>query len=122
VSASHTCPQVSKGGVKLKFDLATIDREGFELEDAEALVPESIPPREVRADLWPGDLVKCAFHYGPGTFTERMWVKVAERVGDRYVGALDNHPMCTDRLEAGSRIVFGPENVTAILAEEVGNA
>lgn len=45
-----------------------------------------------------------------------MWVVVKKRIGDLYVGLLDNDPGVAEnlRLHSGTQILFGPEHVVAI--------
>lgn len=45
--------------------------------------------------------------------SERMWVKVAQRIGGRYIGTLDNDPVCLGA-NPGDPIEFGPENILSI--------
>lgn len=109
--------------------LATIERNGWELENGERRhteAPESfsIPPNSVRKNLVPGDLVKLIFHVQIDTKNdseneiERMWVVVTELYGDGYIGRLDNDPDCmsdTDVpvLQCGAEVPFKSEHVIA---------
>jgi hypothetical protein len=50
---------------------------------------------------------------------ERMWVIVAERIGDQFIGILDSQPACmmpndTAYLRFGAEIPFAPEHVIEI--------
>ncbi len=50
---------------------------------------------------------------------ERMWVIVAERVGDTYIGILDNQPISIERdedvyLRFGAEVPFKAEHVIEI--------
>jgi hypothetical protein len=50
---------------------------------------------------------------------ERMWVIVAERVGDAYIGILDNQPVCLEPsddvyLRFGAEVPFRPEHIINI--------
>src|SRR5688572_25069315 len=84
--------------------LARIDKDGWELESAEARVVESagkfwIAPLSDRASLRPEDQAKLLFRirtepglYDADEHVERMWVTVLSLEGQYYVGALDNEP------------------------------
>lgn len=124
---------------------ATIDRHFWQLESAEArhaAHPQfRIPDRAERERLQRGQAAKLLFEIEGETedgtverVVERMWVLVAERVGDGYVGILDNQPESLDRspdvyLTEGAEIPFWPEHVIAIdqpppewIAERLGRA
>lgn len=93
----------------------------FELDNGEAMhaaAPATfyLPPLEIRTCLVPGDIVKLVFrieHDGE-VDVERMWVIVRSTGPSGYVGALDNQPYCTDELEPGTLVQFGPEHVIQI--------
>lgn len=93
----------------------------FELDNGEAMhaaAPATfyLPPLEARTCLVPGDTVKLVFrieHDGE-VDVERMWVIVQSQGPLGYVGALDNQPYCTDELELGTLVQFGPEHVIQI--------
>ena len=109
---------------------ATIDRHYWQLESGEARHAAStrfhIPDRAAREALRRGQAAKLLFEIEGETedgtverIVERMWVLVAERVGDGYVGILDNQPSSLDRspdvyLTEGAEIPFWPEHVIAI--------
>ena len=93
----------------------------FELDDGNALhneAPETfyIPPREQRASLQPGQLVKLVFRieHDETVDVERMWVIVESRTANGYTGKLDNDPYCTDRIKAGLLVEFEPRHVISI--------
>ena len=111
--------------------LPTIQRDFWTLRSGEAehrAHPETfwIPPIEQRLDLQRGHAARLIFDIesqdddGNVVVTgERMWVIVAERVGDQYIGILDNKPASfepSDRayLCFGAEIPFGPEHVIDI--------
>jgi hypothetical protein len=111
--------------------LANRESDFWELrsaEDAHAASPNSfsIPDLVKRRSLQRGQAAKLIFdiegYADDGSVSvqgERMWVIVAERVGDRYVGILDNQPAClqpSDKvyLIMGAEIPFGPEHVIDI--------
>lgn len=85
-----------------------------------------IPDRVVRDSLAPGQAVKLVFEIetenedGHNELVgERMWVLVASRVLDQYLGILLNEPACVDPssdfyLVRGTEIPFGPEHVIAV--------
>jgi len=109
--------------------LATIERNGWELENGErrlAEAPEnfSIPPASVRKNLARGDLVKLIFHIqldagnDSENEIERMWVVVTELFGGGYIGRLDNDPDCMSDaaepvLQCGAEVPFKSEHVIA---------
>jgi len=75
-----------------------------------------LPPLEGRTCLVPGDIVKIVFrieHDGE-VDVGRMWVIVQSISPAGYVGALDNRPYCTDELNLGTLVQFGPEHVIQI--------
>jgi uncharacterized protein YegJ (DUF2314 family) len=62
-----------------------------------------IPPLQQRESLKRGQAAKLAFEIEgeeeDGTVSimgERMWVIVAERIGDIFIGILDNQPVCLE--------------------------
>lgn len=116
--------------------LARLETDFWELrsgEDAHAKNPDTfwIPPREKRWSLNRGQAAKLIFDiegYEENELVvqgERMWVIIAERVGDLYIGILDNQPACLERsadvyLTMGAEIPFGPEHVIDILDPPAG--
>ena len=84
--------------------LANFDTDHWQLRSAEAAHaanPDSfwIPDAAIRASLERGQAVKLIFDLQGleedgriGVQGERMWVIVARREGDVYVGVLDNQP------------------------------
>jgi hypothetical protein len=97
-------------------------------EEAHAANPSRfwIPDSDKRRSLERGHAAKLIFDIeayeedgAVGVQGERMWVIVAERVGDRYIGILDNQPACLEPsdkvyLIMGAEIPFGPEHVIDI--------
>ena len=109
--------------------LATRERDLFELssgEAAHARNPEKfwIPDRVAREGLRRGQAAKLVFEIegeedGHVMIQgERMWVIVAERVDDLYVGILDNEPCIEPAddvyLRQGAEIPFAAEHVIDI--------
>ncbi|TSD56811.1 DUF2314 domain-containing protein [Variovorax sp. KBS0712] len=97
----------------------------FELDDGEARHEEApgtfyIPPRERRANLQPGQLVKLVFRiqHDETVDVERMWVIVEDITATGYVGSLNNQPMSTDELQMGALVPFGPQHVIQIYEDE----
>lgn len=83
-----------------------------------------IPPESERVSLKPGDDVKLGFETEPGSggmgFSgERMWVKVREAAGHKYVGELISDPVVIDGLHFGDQIAFLPEHVIDIWLEDM---
>jgi hypothetical protein len=85
-----------------------------------------IPPLEERLNLKPGQAAKLIFDLEVEdengeivVIGERMWVIVAERLDDAYIGILDNQPACLTPAEDiylcfGAEIPFLPEHVIDI--------
>jgi len=111
--------------------LPTIDRDYWELRSAEESHrrhPERfwIPPLEARQNLRRGQAAKLIFdiqtedeHGNTTVGGERMWVIVTERVGDFYIGLLDNQPASVEPDENvylcfGAEVPFLPEHVIDI--------
>src|SRR4029450_12692043 len=99
--------------------LPRIDTDSWELRSAEEshrLNPDtfSIPPREAREGLRRGQAARLIFDIETddgGRMVvggERMWVIVADKQGDTYIGILDNQPAT---VEPGERVYlcFGAE-------------
>lgn len=68
-----------------------------------------VPDDEEKAAIRPGDLVKLMWAVDrlPG---ERMWVKVAERKGDRLVGTLENWPVFV-YMNPGEKVAFHIDDI-----------
>ena len=111
--------------------LATRARDFWELrsgEEAHAKNPVKfwIPALEKRQSLGRGQAAKLIFdiegHEEDGSVSvqgERMWVIVAERIGNLYIGILDDQPSCLEPadkvyLGMGVEVPFGPEHVIDI--------
>jgi hypothetical protein len=85
-----------------------------------------LPPLEKRKNLKRGQAAKLIFEIESANDAgavsvqgERMWVIVAEKVGDVYIGILDNQPACLDRsgdfyLRFGAEVPFLAEHVIDI--------
>ena len=107
--------------------LPTLERDFWTLRSGEAshrAHPDKfwIPPAEERRNLRRGRAARLIFDIeaevdGKVAVTgERMWVIVAERVGDLYIGILDNKPASFEPSDNaylcfGAEIPFGPEHV-----------
>jgi len=78
-----------------------------------------IPTRAEREAVNPGELVKLLFEIVDPTddmpSAERMWVKVTEAAGGRYIGELDNEPSALTSIRPGDRIEFGPEHIISLM-------
>lgn len=105
------------------FDAGVGGAIDFRLLDGEELnraYPDTfeIPCRAQRRTLEAGDLVKLLFEIVDPPYdapaAERMWVKVAQVVGDRYVGTLANHPVAITSVSLDSLIEFEPHHVIDI--------
>jgi hypothetical protein len=113
--------------------LANIERDFWQLrsgEESHRQNPQTfrLPPLEERQGLSRGQAAKLIFDIetedegGKPVLTgERMWVIVAERIGEFYIGILDCQPVCmtpdhTAYLRFGAEIPFLPEHVIEIAA------
>lgn len=111
--------------------LATLREDGWELrsaEEAHARSPSTfwIPELDRRRGLRRGQGVKLLFDVQTPSprgsvevSGERMWVVVADRVGERFLGRLVTEPACVPDGEAhylrvGAEIPFGMEHVADI--------
>lgn len=111
--------------------LASFERDFWELRSAEESHrehPETfwIPPLQQRQDLERGQAARLIFEIegeeedgAVAVQGERMWVIVAEKVGDTYIGILDNQPACLERsdevyLQFGAEVPFRAEHVIDI--------
>jgi hypothetical protein len=111
--------------------LANLERDFWQLrsgEESQRKHPDTfwIPPLEQRQNLLRGQAVRLIFEIEgeeeDGTVIvqgERMWVVVAEKVGETYIGILDNQPVCLERsdsvyLRFGAEIPFQAEHVIDI--------
>ena len=113
------------------MNLASLELNYWELVSGEtqhAQNPDTflVPERDRRENLKRGDAAKLLFAIesedeDTGAIIvgrERMWVIVAERVGDIYVGVLDNEPAAiepdTGYLAPGAEVPFKAEHVIDI--------
>jgi hypothetical protein len=111
--------------------LATFQRDFWQLrsgEESHRQHPDTFwsPPLEQRQDLRRGQAARLIIDIEgdlkDGTVTvqgQRMWVIVAEKIGDTYIGILDNQPVCLERsdgvyLRFGAEIPFRAEHVIDI--------
>lgn len=120
------------GIIASEMRLAAITDNFWQLESGETRHSSSpdtfwIPDRKLRETLTRGDAAKLLFEIEAedeetGTIVvncERMWVIVTEKVGDTYVGILDNQPEsidpdCPFYLQQGVEVPFTAEHVINI--------
>lgn len=112
--------------------LAELGRDSWELRSGEESArqhPDSfhIPPLDLRSHLEVGQAAKLIFDIEsedssgtPIIQGERMWVIVAERVGEFYVGILDSQPTSIEPSEKvylrfGAEIPFSAEHVVEVV-------
>lgn len=130
--------QYALGSVQLVLDngdamrLPSLDRDFWQLRSAEQSHrehPETfwLPPLEQRRGLRRGQSARLIFEVEGEdeggrveVNGERMWVIVAEKVGDAYIGILDNQPASIEAAEGvylcfGAEIPFLPEHVIDII-------
>lgn len=98
----------------------------YMLEDAQAIHREhpatfDVPDPITLAAIRPGTHVKLCFTPAGAVLTEshwseRMWVMVTERDGNRLVGRVDNHPALfeSDVLDIKSVVEFTTDNIYAV--------
>lgn len=108
--------------------MPSFERDYWQLrsgEESHRKNPEKfwIPPLEERKNLVRGQSARLIFDIEgeeeDGTVTrqgERMWVTIAERIGDTYIGILENQPACLDfhsdvYLRFGAEVPFHAEHV-----------
>jgi hypothetical protein len=110
------------------LEFATIEKDGWTLLSGEARQARNpatfeIPSRACRESLCVGDAAKLLFDIETRESgrvidrgVDRMWVIVKKRIGDLYVGLLDNDPGISEgvTLHSGSAVLSGPEHVVAI--------
>ena len=110
---------------------ATFEHDFWQLRSGEELHRQDpdafrLPPLADRRNLNRGQAVKLIFDIegeeedgSVAVQGERMWVIVAERVGDAYIGILDNQPAYLDPVDGvylrfGAEVPFRAENVIDI--------
>jgi len=104
-----------------------IEIDGWCLDSGEARHADApstfwLPDRERRESLQPGDLAKLIFCISVDDAdepiaVERMWVIVRERVGNWYLGILDNEPNAiaeNDEFWVGTEVPFSAHHVINI--------
>jgi hypothetical protein len=110
--------------------LPSIKTDYWELRSAEASHAKYgddfwLPPLEERQNLKRGQAARLIFDIevdNEGTIEvqgERMYVIVSEKIGDTYIGILDNQPACSDfeddvYLRMGVEVPFLAEHVIDI--------
>jgi hypothetical protein len=111
--------------------LPTWERDYWQLRSGEQAHRESpatfwIPPLEQRQALKPGQAAKLFFEVESADQNgviirqgERMWVIVAEKCGEFYIGILDNQPASVESSKKvylcfGAEIPFLPEHIIDI--------
>lgn len=108
--------------------LANFAEDFWELrsgEEAQAENPKTflIPDHADRENLKRGDAAKLAFDFevetGNGAVEvrgEKMWVIICRRIGDFYLGILENQPVGIDPgfLDRNSEVLFKPEHIIGI--------
>lgn len=104
--------------------LATIDRDGFELADAEARAREnpqtfSIPAIAKRYHLQKGSSAKIILvlptPLADGRGGERLWFTVEGKKEGWYLGSLANEPVLFDHLRMGYKLWFRPWHIVDII-------
>lgn len=103
------------------------EEDGWCLDDGEECHREApdtfwLPELKDRESLQPGYLVKLIFRISVDNdeepvAVERMWVIVRERVGNQYLGILDNDPYAineNDEFWSGVELPFSPRHVIDI--------
>ena len=107
----------------MDVNLANLNRDSWELEDAEARHHEypqtfAIPAQGLRESLQSEQLVKLIFKMRctdtNAIHIERMWVIVKGRQDGCYWGLLDNDSVQAGGLQAGLEVWFQPRHVVDI--------
>jgi hypothetical protein len=81
-----------------------------------------IPDKADRDSPQPGDTAKVMFKtYTSDISAERIWIDVAGRVGDKYIGRLGNTPFVIAG-KYGDRVYFRAEHVIDIIRKGEGDA
>jgi hypothetical protein len=96
-----------------KAETQTISFPLLNAEAQNAKHPDTcwIPPKDVRNNLRAGDLAKVSFQLtGKEVAAERIWILVTGRMGDSYIGTINNYPVFLEA-EAGDVVTFKAENV-----------
>ena len=111
--------------------LATFERDYWQLRSGEVSHREHpdkfwIPPREERDNLKRGQSARLIFDIegededgNVEVQGEKMWVTISERIGDFYIGILENQPACLEPAEnvylrMGAEVPFLAEHVIDI--------
>lgn len=105
---------------------ASLDHEGWTLDDVEALQARDpgryrLPAHEERTALRSGDsaqlrfLIRTADEAGAlEDCAEHMWVKVLAYTDQAWLARLSDEPACTDGIQPGLRVWFQPRHVLAL--------
>ena len=112
--------------------LPSIGRDRFELLDAvewnrSHTETYPIPAAAERTGLQRGDLVQLTFNIRVSKAkktTERIWVIVDRKIGDFFVGVVDNDSefhLSHNLVKRGDEVAFRPENVCNVSAQHFRN-
>ncbi|WP_373033752.1 DUF2314 domain-containing protein [Sulfurovum sp.] len=108
--------------------LPSYEVDHYELDNGEELHREypdsfSIPNKEIRGSLKPGNIVKLIFRMEetPGSdevSVERMWVQVTKTHKFYYEGVLDNVPTGSECVNYGQTVNFKSCHVIDVYEDE----
>ena len=114
----------------MKDKLATLERDGWELESGEERAKEyadtfEIPSNSELSLVKVGNLVKLIFIVkaidkaeSENLQVERMWVYVTETQKGMFIGRLQNKPKSNTQLLAGTEVKFRVEHIIDIADQE----
>lgn len=94
----------------------------YELEDAHERnrqypITFEIPSSMAVAKLKRGDFAKLIFKTNdPWVESERMWVLIHSKNGDKFSGELNNDPVFTN-IECGAKIEFEARHIAGVLSQ-----
>lgn len=82
-----------------------------------------VPPKNILDKLKKDNIAKLLFEFSGGKVasTEKMWVLITERKGDKFNGILDNDPVEIKDLKHGDKIKFESKHVIATDIDEPNN-
>ncbi len=106
------------------IQLATYKNNRYKLENGEERhrkYPDTfyIPKLVLRGNLQSNDIVKLIFKMQEKTdlnniVVERMWVIIEKKIGNFYIGILDNDPLADVYLQCGDKIYFKSRHIIDI--------
>lgn len=110
---------------KIRNTLYTVYRRRYgrvRIADPRPLAEETpyttqLPTPDELAHVGAGNFVKLIFESVPegrSYRSERMWVLITHRDGDRFLGELDNEPIDIPQLSPGDSVCFGKHQIVGV--------